>query len=243
MRRLAPLFLLALTACHHDPPPPPPPPLSDADRAAAKSAIEAQRAAADGDDRARREAVVAARKTKILPGQCPVGAHELLGEYDLYSTMHNSLTVRALGITDLCLDGKPPTGEGPAHKAVADSLRGFETQLPYASAPVAPFLDRIAEVKPPEYSLTLVVDELQQPKMAGESQFIGGKVLGRLYLWSRDKHANICAAPLDGESSERVTVTNSFGLPPAALADSRLLGDLLVPAIARAAERLQPLGK
>jgi hypothetical protein len=56
------------------------------------------------------------------------------------------------------------------------------------------------------YDVTFVVDKLVKPVARGKDEFDSGVVVGMVYLWSRAKHAVVCAADIASVNSRVVKV-------------------------------------
>jgi hypothetical protein len=240
-----PVFLLVVApACrdHQAREAPPAPKLTDAQRTEAHALIAAIRKQADNDDSARRRAVLRDR-TLSGTGACAVTGRDLFGDIDLMTRAQSELTVNVLGRSELFLDGTPPTEAGLARTRVDNTLDALERHLD-GELDRAPgeLLAAIRAVRVPAYEVSVVVDELVEPRAIDSKSFASGLVAGTIFAWGSADQRNLCAARLAGANDDHATVMVKRGKQATkSQIETAAIGNLLVPAIARAALQLQAL--
>lgn len=231
---------LALTGCERERPSAPRPKLTDADREAITTEMNALRTRADKADKERRAAVDKAPPPSDDPSaaKCPVTVKQLLGEFEETDLIlhRTGINTKANEITELYPAPEWWHGGGRA-RGFVDSAFGT---VEYRMSPendrgekVADLLAQVRRVDLPDHVLTIVPEETVKPVLVGSDRFQGGLLKGRAYLWSEREKRLTCGTRVRAESSENVK-TFSGG-------NAGLLMDLIATACIQAAYNLTVL--
>ena len=238
---------LAVTACKKDPPPEGPPTLSQAQWEDLQKATEAALTRARDMDK-ERHAIVMKSPPDFAPhpelGRCSVTSETLLPQDPTKSDTNNGARAlraqritHALTMTDLVRPGKTGRQEGPAEARLKDIIRDKQ---PKKDAPV--YRPETPEKRVDAWKATLAAEEhgydlsfiattFKEPVMASKDTFTPGEAEGVLSLWSRDKHAIVCAALVGGIGSGGVTLRGRTEGEALENADLNLFGDLFMSVI------------
>jgi hypothetical protein len=219
------LTMAAMAGCKETPPPPPQAPvkLSAEQKARIDELIAQAKKGAQAQDEERRE-FAAKSPPPLAPdpelGACEVTAKSLVPE-DPETADTNSgkrrlaakRSTRVILLTDVFKDGKAEGSDGPATRAtssLADDERRTLTERTFTASPqideAVAKLEKTLKATEDGYDVTFVVDKLVQPVARGKDEFDSGVVVGMVYLWSRAKHAIVCAADVASINSRVVKV-------------------------------------
>jgi hypothetical protein len=246
------LSLFALAACKKEPPKvnQPPPTLSADDRATIDklTADAKQRATAMDEER---RAIVLKSPLPFAPhrelGKCPVDFAALIPEDPSKADTNNGARAlraqrktRIIRMTDFFRPEKPKNPTDGSYATVLAHVIEDDAPKPDAIiyAPSTPAIvvenwkKKLGDLDH-GYDLSLVTTIFTEPVMETKTTFKPGIAIGMLSLWSREKHAIVCATEVGGMGSETVTMHGESENDIDKMADVDLFGDLLISTVER----------